>query len=99
MKHKPLAFGIALKELTPEMRKRNGTNRGVAVAVVMKNSPAFNADVFEDDIITKIGSLAVSDQTSFQQALKANTGSTPVTIVRDGKELIKVVEIGRINDN
>ena len=55
-----------VNDLTDDLRKQLGSNRGVVVNVVVKGSPAFNADIMRGDIITQINKEIVSDVQRFR---------------------------------
>lgn len=64
-KSKPLVLGVHVNDLNDDLRKEIESNRGVVVNVVVKGSPAFNADIMRGDIITRINEDVVSDVQTF----------------------------------
>jgi hypothetical protein len=47
-------IGIFCREMTDEERSRVGTNRAMMVIVTRRGSPAFNADLMANDLITQV---------------------------------------------
>jgi membrane-associated protease RseP (regulator of RpoE activity) len=66
--------GLWFNDLTDELRRTIGSNRGVVVTAVIKGSPAFNADIMRGDIITRINDEIVADRQSFSAALGRYAG-------------------------
>lgn len=86
-KAKPLPLGVQVNDLTDDLRKQIGRNRGVVINVVVKGSPAFNADMMRGDIITKINDEIVSDAQSFGMTVARYAGQEVILqTYRDGKE-------------
>lgn len=63
---------------------------GMVIDGVQENRPAGNAGIQAGDVLTKIGKCEVKEVYSYMDCLsKMNVGEThPVTVIRDGKELI-----------
>jgi hypothetical protein len=86
--------GIVPIDLPPELRQKIGSNKGVLIVAVIKQSPAFSADILRGDIIKKINNVEIIDLkvfmvTMFQSANKKVT----ITLLRDGKEIVKEVKL------
>lgn len=95
VKSKPMRFGVHVDVLTDAQRKQIGTNKGVQVLVVVRDTPAFHADIMNGDIIKQVGAYPVYDLPSFFNALDHSSDQrTTIQIVRDGQEIKKEVEIG-----
>jgi S1-C subfamily serine protease len=78
---------VYVNDLTDDLRKEIGSNRGVVVNVVVKGSPAFNADIMHGDIITKINDEVVSDVQSFGATVGRYAGQEVVLqTYREGRE-------------
>jgi hypothetical protein len=89
---KPPIFGVHTRDLTPEIRQKLGSNKGVYVFAVMRNSPAWSADVLKDDIITKISNVEILDKSSFSKAVGENRGKkATVEILRNGQRVVKEI--------
>ena len=92
IKLKPPVFGVHTRELTPELRQKIGSNKGLYVLAVIRNTPAWSADILKNDIITKISGTEIIDKPSFSKAVKENTGKkVTVEILRDGKRITKEI--------
>ena len=87
-------IGIAMQELTPELRSQFGVEQGVLVSDVVEGDPADKAGIKPGDVITNVGDTPVASPHDLQFAvLKYNPGDKiPVTLLRDGKQKqVKVV--------
>lgn len=94
IKMKSPIFGIHIGDITPEIKKRIGSNKGLLVFAVIKGSPAFEADILKGNVLRKIADISVYDQESFQRALSKYEGKEIiVTIFRDEKEIVKSVKL------
>lgn len=94
IKMKPPIFGTHIRDLTPEIRQKIGSNKGVLIYAVIKGSPAFEADILKGDVLKKIGDVAVYDAESFQNVLTEYQGrEVDVLIVRGDKEIHKSVKL------
>jgi len=90
-------LGIIPRDLTAEERKKIGTNKGIFIAVTVKNSPAYKADVFKGDIIIKIDDEDVLGAKEFLEFIKEKAGKKVVlTIVRDGNQLTKEIQLSSL---
>jgi hypothetical protein len=93
---KPPMFGAYVRDLSPGLRQQIGSNKGVVVIAVTKNSPAFRSDILQGDILRKIGDLEVYDASSFGQVVNRLAGQkVTVEILRDGKEVQKEIQLDR----
>jgi hypothetical protein len=85
-KSKPQIFGVLVRALNDETKKRLQSNRGVMVKVVVNKTPAYNADILRDDIITQFAGEPVADPDDFFEKVNTYAGQTiTVKIIRDGK--------------
>lgn len=88
-KHK-LRFGIMADELTPELRKSLGTNKGVRIKIVAEDTPAFAANLFKDDVILKIDNKPIEnmdDSGKILEAIPLDQEIITLSILRDGKPM------------
>jgi hypothetical protein len=86
-KSKPHSLGVHANDLTDDMRREIGSNRGVVVKVVVRDSPAFNADIMSGDIITKINDEVISDAQGFYAIIARYAGQEVVLhTYREGRE-------------
>ena len=86
-------FGVIAVDLTSEQRAKIGTNKGAYVNIVVKGSPAFMADIFNGDIITKISNDDVIDAKNLS-ALESKYFGKRVfaTIIRGEETLTKEIQ-------
>ncbi len=90
IKFKPSRLGIHFDDLTPELRDKIESNKGIYVVAVVKNSPAFNADLLRNDIIRKFNDIDVNDVAHFSKLLSEYIESNiRLEIIRNGKFIIK----------
>jgi serine protease Do len=83
-------LGVYTQELTDELREGiSYTGPGVLVSGVVEDSPADKVGVKKGDVITALGTVAVSDPDELADAVRARKSGETVTlkIVRDGKNL------------
>ena len=94
IKTKAPIFGVYILDLSPEVRQKIGSNNGVIVNVVVKDSPVFLADILKGNIIRKIGYIDIVDVKSFQEVFRHYIGQTVnVLILRDGHEINKQIQL------
>jgi hypothetical protein len=86
---KPNRIGLVIIDLTPEIRKALGRNTGALVFVVMDESPAFYANVLEDDVLIEFQDKpirsALEAQTIFLSADR-DVDHSIMKILRNGEE-------------
>ncbi len=95
-------LGVLPEQIDPRkpevLSKRLGRDipRGVIVAYVDPDSPADKAGLKEDDIIVKLGDKAIVNSAQLIDILANMAVGTkmPVTMVRDGKRIVKEVTVG-----
>lgn len=93
-KGKRLRLGVRLNPLSPEIRQEIGSNKGVVIANVMDNSPAFMADILEGDILKKINSDEILDVKSGLDIIAKHAGERIVmTLIRNSKIITKNVQL------
>lgn len=96
IKMKKPIFGVLAVDLTSEQRSKIGTNKGAFVNVVVKGSPAFLADIFKGDIITKINEEDVKDAADLELKVNSNFGKTiAVALVREGNVVTKDIQLSQ----
>jgi hypothetical protein len=85
---KPPVFGVNVKELDQAAKDAIGSNKGVQVRIVVKGSPAYDADLLRDDIILRLDGEDVTDPDQFFALVEKHRGKTvPVDIYRSGRLL------------
>jgi len=94
IKAKPPRLGIHFRDLTPKERAIAGTNKGTFIGVVVKNSPAFEADLLPGDIIQKFNEVEIVDGEHFSSMFGRYEGRTiRLEISRQGKKIVKEVTL------
>jgi membrane-associated protease RseP (regulator of RpoE activity) len=97
-KRKNIVFGAFCNDLTPELRQKIGSNRGVLVVAVVKQSPAYRADIINGDILKKINNKEI-DMSNGESILNENAGKkVTIILIRDGKELTKEVMLNSLSN-
>ncbi len=88
----PPAFGVFVRELDDAAKASIQSNKGVVVKAVVKDSPAFDADLLKGDILVSMGESEIRHPEGFFQLLRENKGKTvTVRFVRGGvKKMVKV---------
>lgn len=82
-------FGVTLNPLTPELRQKYERNTGALVDIVYENTPAFNANILPEDIITELDGKAVENNVQFNTVFLNShpvNGLLSVKILRNGTE-------------
>ena len=93
IKLKAPVFGVIAADLTAEQRANLATNKGACVTIVIKGSPAFEADIFKGDIITKINNDDVIDAQKLKYLESKYFGEkVRVSITRSENILIKEIQ-------
>lgn len=67
---KRVRLGVFFKDLTPEMKAKIQSNKGVCIVAVVKGSPAYRVDILAGDIIRTINDAPVEDQKQFSAELE-----------------------------
>lgn len=70
------AMGVRVREMTATEASALGTNSAVAVEIVLRNTPAFEADIMEGDFLLEIDGSKVPDVRSFLDMIAAKRGQT-----------------------
>lgn len=87
----PVILGVIPRPLTPAEAASAGTNGGLRVHLVIRNSPAFDANIFEGDIVLEAAGQTPHD---FWIGLENWAGKTvKLVILRDGKKIEKSLSL------
>jgi S1-C subfamily serine protease len=90
--------GLYVTDLTPEVRQKLGSNKGLLVYAVIKDSPAFRADILKGDILRKIGDIDIYDLKKFQEVMIQYAGQkVHIEILREGQTIKKDIELNQKN--
>jgi len=88
------ALGTVWRDLTDAERQELQSNKGVAVHVVVENSPAFLADILPGDIVLAVNGTPVLGQDAMAGTLKANAGQrVTLSLYRRGQRIDKDVRL------
>lgn len=87
-------LGVFIRDLNDSERQELQTNRGVAVRLVVNDTPAFNADILAGDVITAIDGVAVPSSRAFNEVLRDRGGRlVSLSLVRRGQRIEKSVQL------
>ena len=78
---RPQPLGALVENLTVAQRQALGTNSGVSVQGIVRESPAFQNDILPGDVITKINSDRVSGVDSFMASIRQHAGQVVTLMV------------------
>jgi hypothetical protein len=82
----PTILGVIPQPLPPELRQQLERNTGVFAWVVRNDSPAFNANILEGDVILKMNGEDVTSVTDYvQKYIKMAGQKIDIEIWRDGQ--------------
>jgi len=96
VKAKPPIFGALLSDLNAEQKQSLGSNKGVIITTIIKNSPAYANDFLVGDILRKINNQEIYDKQDFSKYLVRYAG-TEVTIemYRNNDTIVKTIKLDR----
>lgn len=87
-------FGAFFRDLNDSERQELQTNRGVAVRLVVDNTPAFTSDLLVGDILITIDGIQISNTPNFENLLRQRVGKlVALSVLRHGKPLEKQVQL------
>lgn len=96
-------LGVSIQALTPDLAKSFGIDRrkGVLVAQVVDGSPAAKGGMKQGDVIVRFAEKPVEELASFRNrvSLKPPGSKQSLTIIRNGKEKVLHVTIGKLPDD
>jgi serine protease Do len=87
--------GLVVESLSPQLADFFGVphGHGVLVRSVENGSPAAVAGLKAGDVILKINNEAIHDMADWQRGMHANATRLPVSVWRDRRELITVMNV------
>ena len=92
VKLKPPVLGAYFDDLSVELRQKTGSDKGVVVIAVVKNSPASSVDIRRGDVLRQIGEKEIIDKKTSEGITSQYAGKkVTVKLLRDGKEFLKDV--------
>ena len=90
----PVIFGVMVLPLPNEIRQQLEKNTGAFVYVVVNDSPAFNADILEGDVILKMNGENVESVSDFVEKYRRLVGQkVDLEIWRDGQFRTNYVQL------
>ncbi len=93
-KAKPGRLGIHFNDVPSEIRHNLGSNKGVYIVAVVKNSSAFQADLIQGDVIKKFNNIEIIDKIQFSKLVsECKESDVQLEIFREGKIFIKEVKL------
>jgi membrane-associated protease RseP (regulator of RpoE activity) len=85
-------IGIYAKDLSDDLKRQLERNKGVVVNIVVKGTPAYEANILPGDVIIKIDGEEVADFKDLAAKSKIRTGKTvDIEIIRNG--IVKPVQV------
>ncbi len=85
-KAKPSPIGVLVEPLTDDQRKQLQTNKGVMVEVVIRGTPAYEADVLKGDVLMSLADEQIQTPDQFFDIVGRHQGEPVILIlVRDGQ--------------
>ena len=80
-------LGVVPEDVPAGLRRRLGTVRGAYINEVRAGTPAQEAGIDADDVITRFGNYDIEDEDSLREAIAATAPKTmvPITLLRGGK--------------
>ena len=95
-KTKPPAMGIFFDDLPLSIRQELERNKGLLITTVVKDSPAYNANVIPGDVAIEMNGIELTSKQQFLSLIMQNTGQKVVLkIIRKGQ--VKEIEL-QLND-
>jgi hypothetical protein len=87
-------FGAYYRDLTSEERQKLQSNKGVALTLVVNDSPAFHGDFLDGDIITSANGEPIAGVEGMSNLIGANQGrNVSFTVVRGSTTQEKSVKL------
>ena len=86
-------FGAFFDNLSHDEEVKIGTRKAIKVSVVVKGSPAWKADIFDDDIILEINDKQPEQLMSAVKEIANTRGELRLKIWRSGREIVKCVTL------
>jgi len=94
IKMKSPTLGVFCGDLTDELRRKVESNKGVYIVAVVKDSPAFHADLLNGDIVLKFNKVRIKDSSHFSNLISENKGQQiQLEIFRDGNTILKQIQM------
>lgn len=80
-------FGVFLEELSPRVRAEMQRNTGALIIIVVEDTPAFDADILEGDVIVAINEFQVTSPSKALELMDKAPSGKPAkfTVLRNGQ--------------
>lgn len=96
-KARPPILGVYPKDLPPEIAEQLQRNTGAFVFLIVKNSPAFYANIVPGDIIVKINSEEINSAQDLYMILQKISGQhCDIKLLRNNKEIAVSVQTNKL---
>ena len=84
-------------EIVPYLTNKVSTNKGIYVATVNKNGPAYKAGLLVEDVILSVDNVTISKMTELREHIykKSPGDNIELKVLRKDKEINIVVTLGR----
>lgn len=92
-KSKPDTVGLYLIDVDEETQRKIGKRTGAKVLSVLRDGPAYKANIFPDDIVISIGKDEIFGKKSQETFDKYAEKTTIIKIIRDEKEIEKDITL------
>lgn len=92
-KIKNTRFGFLARNLSSEDKAKNRLKQGVYIAVIIEDTPAFNSELSEGDIVTKIGNKEIKDFADFNSINLTDLSAVKVEFSRNKKRRTTTLKI------
>ena len=93
------AAGIWPRDLTSEEAIRFNRNTGAFVDIVVKGTPAFEADVLSGDLLIRIDETPINSSQDYLDYILSNQGrEVSVILIRDGKQMTLAFQIHEVRN-
>lgn len=88
-------LGVQTVPLDDATRARLQSNRGAIVAVVVDDTPAFNADILPGDVLLRIADEPIGNPDTFSNLTQRYVGQTvEIELERGGARIVKKITLG-----
>jgi serine protease Do len=89
-----LHVGVLVEPLAPQTADYLGVADGVGVKQVTRKSEAAAAGLKQKDVILRVGTEPIATTADWDRELRTNEGkSVPVTILREGKQVVLTLQV------
>ena len=88
-------FGIQGMDIPDSFLEEEGIENGIYVTEVHSNSPAFEAEIYQGDIITAVNNIKVISMNGFNKILNSHKvgDKVVITVQRKSKQVLKEIQL------